>query len=56
MPRIGFIKESSLKTNMTKTMGWSAKGTHLIDHTAFNHWIRQSLSRHSAMTGSMRLG
>nr|WP_111298900.1 transposase [Paracoccus saliphilus] len=37
MPRIGFIGETSLKTNMAKTTGWSPKGTCLIDHAPFGH-------------------
>jgi transposase len=42
LPRIGFIDETSLKTNMTKTTGWSPKGKRLIDHTPFGHWNTQT--------------
>ena len=42
LPRIGFIDETSLKTNMAKTTGWSAKGTRLIDYTPFGHWNTQT--------------
>ena len=38
LPRIGFINETSLKTNMAKTTGWSPKGTRLIGHAPFGHW------------------
>jgi len=42
LPRIGFIDETSLKTNMAKTTGWSPKGTRLIDHAPFGHWQTQT--------------
>lgn len=42
LPRIGFIDETSLKTNMTKTTGWSPKGARLIDHAPFGHWNTQT--------------
>lgn len=42
LPRIGFIDETSLKTNMAKTTGWSSKGTRLIDHAPFGHWNTQT--------------
>ena len=42
LPRIGFIDETSLKTNMAKTTGWSAKGARLTDHTPFGHWNTQT--------------
>jgi hypothetical protein len=32
------MDETSLKTNMAKTTGWSSKGAHLIDHVPFGHW------------------
>ena len=41
-PRIGFIDETSLKTNMAKTTGWSSKGVRLIDHAPFGHWNTQT--------------
>ncbi len=42
LPRIGFIDETSLKTNMVKTTGWSLKGARLIDHAPFGHWKTQT--------------
>ncbi len=42
LSRIGFIDETSLKTNMAKTTGWSTKGTRLIDHAPFGHWKTQT--------------
>jgi transposase len=42
LPRIGFIDETLLKTNMAKTTGWSPKGTRLIDHAPFGHWNTQT--------------
>ena len=42
LPRLGFIDETSLKTNMTKTTGWSPKGARLIDHAPFGHWKTQT--------------
>ena len=42
LPRLGFIDETSLKTNMAKTTGWSPKGARLIDHAPFAHWNTQA--------------
>ncbi len=42
LPRIGFIDETSLKTNMAKTTGWFPKGARLIDHTPFGYWNTQT--------------
>ena len=42
LPRIGFVDETSLKTNMAKTTGWAAKGARLIDHAPFGHWNTQT--------------
>ena len=42
LTRIGFIDETSLKTNMAKTTGWSPRGTRLIDHAPFGHWNTQT--------------
>lgn len=42
MPRIGFIDETSLKTNMVKTTGWAPRGQRLIDHAPFGHWNTQT--------------
>ncbi len=40
--RIGFIDETSLKTNMAKTTGWSPCGARLLDHVPFGHWNTQT--------------
>ena len=37
LTRIGFIDETSVKTNMAKTTGWAPCGTRLIDHAPFGH-------------------
>ena len=42
LPRLGFIDETALKTNMAKTTGWSQKGERLIDHAPFGHWNTQT--------------
>jgi len=42
LPRIGFVDETSLKTNMAKTTGWSPRGTRLVDHAPFGHWNTQT--------------
>lgn len=42
LSRMGFLDETSLKTNMAKTTGWSAKGARLIDHAPFGHWNTQT--------------
>ena len=42
LPRLGFIDETALKTNMAKTTGWSPKGARLIDHAPFGHWNTQT--------------
>ncbi len=42
LPRIGFVDETSLKTNMAKTTGWSPRGTRLVDHVPFGHWNTQT--------------
>ena len=34
--------ETSLKTNMVKTTGWSPKGARLIDNAPFGHWKTQT--------------
>jgi hypothetical protein len=38
LPRLGFIDETALKTNMAKTTGWSQKGERQIEHAPFGHW------------------
>ena len=42
LPRIGFIDETSLKTNMIKTTGWAPRGKRLVDHAPFGHWKTQT--------------
>jgi hypothetical protein len=42
LTRIGFIDETSLKTNMAKTSGWSLCGARLVDHVPFGHWNKQT--------------
>lgn len=42
LPRIGFIDETSLKTNMVKATGWAPKGERLISHAPFGHWNTQT--------------
>ena len=36
--RLVFIDETWAKTNMTRTRGWSARGTPLIDKVPHGHW------------------
>jgi transposase len=42
LTRIGFIDETSIKTNMAKTTGWAPRGERLIDHAPFGHWQTQT--------------
>jgi transposase len=42
LTRIGFIDETSLKTNMAKTTGWSPKGERLVDLAPFGSWATQT--------------
>ena len=42
LPRLGFIDETSLKTNMAKTTGWAPCGARLVDHAPFGHWQTQT--------------
>ena len=42
LPRLGFIDETALKTNMCKTTGWAPRGERLIDHAPFGHWNTQT--------------
>jgi transposase len=42
LTRIGFIDETSLKTNMAKTTGWAPKGERLVDHAPFGSWQTQT--------------
>ena len=39
---IGFIDETSLKTNLAKTTGWAPCGARLVDHVPFGHWNTQA--------------
>ena len=64
LTRIGFIDETSLKTNMAKTTGWAPCVARLVDHAPFGHWQTQtpafagagSSSPPCAMIGWMRPG
>ena len=69
LTRIGFIDETSPKTNMAKTTGWAQCGARLVDHAPFGHWMeawmRHRFERHAdgklssppcATTGWTRLG
>jgi transposase len=54
LPRIGFIDETSIKTNMAKTTGWAPKGGRLIDHAPFGHWNTETFIaalRHDRLDG-----
>jgi transposase len=42
LTRIGFIDETSLKTNMAKTTGWAPRGERLVDHAPFGSWNTQT--------------
>lgn len=42
LDRLGFVDETSLKTNMVKTTGWAPRGERLIDHAPFGHWNTQT--------------
>ena len=42
LERLVFIDETSLKTNLVKTTGWSPVGVRLIDHAPFGHWHTQT--------------
>ena len=42
LTRLAFIDETSLKTNMAKTTGWSPCGARLVDHAPFGHWNTQT--------------
>ena len=43
LTRIGFIDETSVKTNMAKTTGWAPRGQRLIDRAPFGSWQTQTL-------------
>jgi hypothetical protein len=42
LERLVFIDETSVKTNMVKTTGWSPCGQRLVDHAPFGHWRTQT--------------
>jgi transposase len=42
LTRIGFIDETSVKTNMAKTTGWAPRGERLVDHAPFGSWQTQT--------------
>lgn len=42
LTRIGFVDETSLKTNMAKTTGWAPRGERLVDHAPFGSWQTQT--------------
>ena len=42
LERLIFIDETSLKTNMTKTCGWTQLGDRLIEHTPARRWNTQT--------------
>ena len=42
LTRIGFIDETSVKTNLAKTTGWAPRGARLVDHAPFGHWHTQT--------------
>ena len=41
LERLVFIDQSSLKTNLVKTTGWSPVSTRPVDHAPFGHWYTQ---------------
>ena len=42
LERIIFIDEASLKTNMTKTCGWTKLGDQLVEHAPAGRWHTQT--------------
>ncbi|TGN60130.1 hypothetical protein E4L95_10925 [Paracoccus liaowanqingii] len=42
LERLVFLDENGLKTNMTKTTGWSPCGQRFVDHAPFEHWRSQT--------------
>jgi transposase len=42
LTRIGFIDETSVKTNMAKSTGWAPRGERLVDHAPFGSWQTQT--------------
>lgn len=51
LERLVFIDETSLKTNLVKTTGWSPRGQRLIDHAPFGHWHTQTFVAGLAQDG-----
>ncbi len=43
LTRIGFIDETSVKTNMARTTGWAPRGARLVDHAPFGHSLPGNL-------------
>ena len=41
LEKLGFIDETSLKTNLVKTTGWAPVSKRLVDHAPFGHWHTQ---------------
>jgi hypothetical protein len=42
LTRIGFIDETSVKTNMAKSTGRAPRGERLVDHAPFGSWQTQT--------------
>jgi len=42
LTRLAFIDETSLKTNMARTTGWTPCGARLVDYAHFGHWNTQT--------------
>ncbi len=49
LARIGFIDETSLKTNMAKTTGRAPCGARLVDHAPFGRWNTQTRTIRAAI-------
>jgi hypothetical protein len=42
LPSLGFIDETSLRTTIARTTGWSPRGQRPIDHAPFGHWTTRT--------------
>jgi hypothetical protein len=42
LTRLGFIDETSTKTNRANATGWAPRGERLVDHARFGHRHTQS--------------
>ncbi|MFU8865596.1 MAG: hypothetical protein ACNA7O_16910 [Rhodobacterales bacterium] len=42
LERLGFIDESSVKSNTAKTTGRTPSGRRLVDHAPLHHWRTQN--------------